>query len=108
MTLRFSRSEWLIMSSLFCCLSGSLAGDTSDSTFYFVRNEVMIPMRDGVKLHTVIFVPRELKDPLPILLSRTPYGALSEEKDLRASNWHLLQEGYIFAFQDEAQANSFL
>ncbi|HVN81126.1 MAG TPA: CocE/NonD family hydrolase, partial [Terriglobia bacterium] len=51
-------------------------------------------------LHTVIFVPKEIKENLPILLSRTPYGALGEEKDLRASNWHLLPDGYIFAFQD--------
>ncbi len=38
------------------------------------RRDVMIPMRDGVKLHTVILVPKDAKD-APILLTRTPYNA---------------------------------
>src|SRR5207237_9706115 len=42
--------------------------------FDYVRREVMIPMRDGVKLHTVILVPKGAKD-APILLTRTPYDA---------------------------------
>src|SRR5258706_6705210 len=45
----------------------------SDS-FDHVRREVMIPMRDGVRLHTVILVPRGAKR-APILLTRTPYDA---------------------------------
>ncbi len=43
-------------------------------SFDYVRREVMIPMRDGVKLHTVILVPKGAKD-APILLTRTPYNA---------------------------------
>jgi len=43
-------------------------------TFDYVRREVMIPMRDGVRLHTVILVPRGAKR-APILLTRTPYDA---------------------------------
>src|SRR6266550_810890 len=42
--------------------------------FDYVRREVMIPMRDGVKLHTVILVPKGAKR-APILLTRTPYNA---------------------------------
>lgn len=42
--------------------------------FDYVRREVMIPMRDGVKLHTVILVPKGAKD-APVLLTRTPYNA---------------------------------
>src|SRR5262252_151833 len=40
----------------------------------YEKREAMIPMRDGVKLHTVIVVPRGAKG-LPILLERTPYNA---------------------------------
>src|SRR5579863_5350679 len=40
----------------------------------YVRREVMIPMRDGVRLHTVILVPKGAKN-APILLTRTPYNA---------------------------------
>ena len=43
-------------------------------TFDYVRREVMIPMRDGVKLHTVILLPKGAKN-APILLTRTPYSA---------------------------------
>ncbi len=42
--------------------------------FDYERREVMIPMRDGVKLHTVVLVPKGAKS-APILLTRTPYGA---------------------------------
>src|SRR5277367_3344594 len=42
--------------------------------FDYLRREVMIPMRDGVKLHTVILVPKGAKG-APILLTRTPYSA---------------------------------
>jgi putative CocE/NonD family hydrolase len=60
----------------------------------------MIPMRDGFKLHTVIFTPTDAKQALPILLERTPYGAPHEEKALLSRYAHLISDGYIFAFQD--------
>ena len=44
------------------------------SSFDYVRRDVMIPMRDGVKLHTVILVPRGATR-APILFTRTPYDA---------------------------------
>ena len=44
------------------------------SSFDYTRREVMIPMRDGVKLHTVILVPKGATH-APILLTRTPYNA---------------------------------
>src|SRR5258707_4024346 len=44
------------------------------SSFDYVRREAMIPMRDGVKLHTVILVPKGAKN-AGILLTRTPYDA---------------------------------
>jgi hypothetical protein len=43
-------------------------------SFDYVKREVMIPMRDGVKLETVILIPRGARR-APILLTRTPYGA---------------------------------
>ncbi len=46
----------------------------STTGFDFERRDVMIPMRDGVKLHTVILVPKGAKS-APILLTRTPYDA---------------------------------
>jgi predicted acyl esterase len=40
----------------------------------FRYQEVMVPMRDGVHLQTVILTPVGMREPLPILLQRTPYG----------------------------------
>ena len=55
-------------------------------SFDHVRRDVMIPMRDGVKLHTVILVPKGAKG-APILLTRTPYNAteLTEPRPQRPS-----------------------
>ena len=41
----------------------------------FVIREEMVPMRDGVKLYTLILTPKDAKGELPILLKRTPYDA---------------------------------
>ncbi len=66
----------------------------------FTKSDVTIPMRDGVKLHAVVFKPVAAEAPLPIILERTPYGAMSEEKNLLAKYGHLIADGYIFAFED--------
>ncbi len=76
--------------------TAALAQDGSQ----FTKTDAMIPTRDGAKLHTIIFAPRDAHQPLPILLERTPYGAMDDEKDLRARYAHLIADGYIFAFQD--------
>ena len=60
----------------------------------FSRTEVQIPMRDGVRLFTVIAAPRAASEPLPILLTRTPYGARP------MSYRDLITDGYIFVSQD--------
>ena len=66
----------------------------------FEKREVMIPARDGVKLHTVLFIPHDPGGPLPILFERTPYGAPGDEKAVLARYAHFAADGYIFAFQD--------
>lgn len=67
------------------------------------KQEVMIPMRDGVRLHTVIFTPKEHAEPLPVLIQRTPYGAsVDEGYDIMKVPFfaNMAKEGYIFVFQD--------
>ncbi len=67
----------------------------------FTYQEVMIPMRDGVHLETVILTPVDQKDPLPILLTRTPYGVRDKAPDkIPASIKELAQDGYIFVSQN--------
>ena len=74
----------------------------------YTRREVMIPMRDGVKLHTVILVPRGAQR-APIILTRTPYGASMRASRIASSHLTatlptgddvLSSAGYIRVFQD--------
>lgn len=68
----------------------------------------MIRMRDGVKLYTVIFSPVGAKNPLPVLLQRTPYGAdpgFANDSALSLSLFgnnygSMMREGYFLVFQD--------
>jgi hypothetical protein len=67
----------------------------------YVRTEVMIPMRDGVKLHAVVLKPSDITTPLPILMERTPYGV-----DEMSGKWffnsrpELARAGYIYVGED--------
>jgi uncharacterized protein len=63
------------------------------SSFDYVRRVVMIPMRDGVKLHTVILVPRGAKS-AGILLTRTPYDADALTTHAQSSHLGPSLEGY--------------
>src|SRR3954468_3354840 len=70
-------------------------------TLTYSRRAVMIQMRDGVKLNTVIYTPQKAQAALPIMFLRTPYGV----NDMPSPNKNeyiadMAREGYIFAFQD--------
>ena len=63
----------------------------------------MIPMRDGIKLYTVILAPAHSTEALPILIQRTPYGASKDESyNIYKVPYlaELARGGYIFVFQD--------
>ncbi len=72
----------------------------SQSTEYS-RQEIMIPMRDGVKLYTVIYSPKNITEALPVLIERTPYGSDDEMNPaLQPYLKDMATDGYIFVFQD--------
>ena len=67
----------------------------------YSRQEVMIPVRDGIKLHTVIFTPKTTADKLPFLILRTPYGVNDYPSPERVPYIKdMADDGYIFVFQD--------
>ncbi|MFN9642470.1 MAG: CocE/NonD family hydrolase [Pirellula sp.] len=70
----------------------------------YEKQEVMIPMRDGVKLHTVIFSPKDTTKTYPILMKRTPYSCSPYGKDSLPTSLgpsdHFVKAGYIFVNQD--------
>jgi len=78
---------------------------TGESVHHFFhdyqRTELMIPMRDGVKLHTVILKPADIKAPLPFLIQRTPYGVDGVDRgSFFAGRPELARDGYIYVAQD--------
>jgi len=66
----------------------------------FDKIEQMVPMRDGVRLHTIIYAPKSHRESLPILFNRTPYGIDNIYRGFPGSLQELIEEGFIFAFQD--------
>src|SRR5258708_11084635 len=64
--------------------------------FDHVRRDVMIPMRDGVKLHTVILVPNAAlgKKSAPILMTRTPYEATALTSHAPSAHLSSILQGY--------------
>jgi len=74
-----------------------------DYSAIFAKTDVMIPARDGVKLHAEIYAPQNATTPLPIILERTPYG-IADGKDgysKKLSRYAaMISEGYIFVFED--------
>jgi len=67
----------------------------------FKLQEVMIPVRDGVHLQTVILTPIDQTGPLPILFRRTPYGVPEKPPEqMPPSLKELAADGYIFVFQN--------
>jgi len=86
---------------LWCAAVPLAAQEPPDPTVAFLKIDTMIPMRDGVRLHTSIFVPRGEHPPLPFILQRTPYGIDEAPRWVLAGYMKALaDEGYIFVFQD--------
>jgi len=76
---------------------------------HYTKYEFKIPMRDGVKLFTAIYTPKDDKKTYPILLTRTPYSVGPYGVDLYPGGGGMLQyakEEFIFALQDVRGRNS--
>ena len=80
------------------------AGRSADVRASYVKQEVMIPMRDGTRLFTIIYAPRDTSRRYPFMLTRTAYGIAPYGPDnyraVRRSERAFTREGYIFVYQD--------
>ena len=95
---------------LFCfapCPTNAQQPELSRSDFiarYYEKREVRIPMRDGVKLHTTVYSPRNKSRSYPILIKRTPYGSKpygnGQAVGAIGPSKYMEREGYIFVRQD--------
>jgi uncharacterized protein len=95
---------WLAVILLLFFVTGhAQAPNPPDYSLLFNKTDVMIPARDGVKLHTEIYSPKNASGPLPIILSRTPYGLSDDAKGYSRSLVRfadMIPDDYIFVLQD--------
>lgn len=90
---------------LFITKISAQLGDSAWVYQNYTKEEVMIPVRDGVKLFTAIYKPKNTSEKHPILMVRTPYSSAPYGKTmsprLYGSHWiKYLKENYIFVIQD--------
>jgi putative CocE/NonD family hydrolase len=74
-----------------------------DYSLLFTKTDAMIAARDGVKLHTEIYSPRDSSKPLPIIFERTPYGLADDAKGYSralARFTDMIPDNYIIVLQD--------
>ena len=71
---------------------------------HYTKIDTTIIMRDGIKLYTVIYVPKDVSNDLPFLMERTPYSAapygVDNYPNTIGPNRSLMKEQYIFVVQD--------
>jgi uncharacterized protein len=89
---------WLV-APVFLSINAGAQPSAPKSVYNF--EEVMIPVRDGVHLQTVILTPADQTGPLPILFRRTPYGVPAGALPRIPTSWkEFAQDGYIFVIQN--------
>lgn len=95
---------WVLVIVLLFLLTGhSQTPAQPDYSLLFDKTDVMIPVRDGVKLHTEIYTPKHATEALPIVMERTPYGLHDDEKGYSrviGRYSEMIPDDYIFVFQD--------
>ena len=95
---------WVLVIVLLFLLSGrSQTPNPPDYSLLFDKTDVMITARDGVKLHTEIYTPKNSTEPLPIVIERTPYGLHDDDKGysrILTRYAEMIPDDYIFVFQD--------
>ena len=103
------RTILLSFGVLFCCAAARAGNEKPDPQALYIRAhytkyDYRIPMRDGVKLFTSVYVPKDQTQKYPILLKRTPYsiepyGIDNYPRKLGPAD-SFVKEGFIFAYQD--------
>jgi len=71
---------------------------------HYTKYEYRIPMRDGTRLFTSVYVPKDLSQPYPIIMQRTPYSVgpygIDNYRPVVGPSEAAEKEGFIFAYQD--------
>ena len=91
--------------SIFCFFTFFISAQENFVEDNYNKTEVDIPMRDGIKLHTTIYSPKDTSsEKYPILMQRTPYSSKpygeGKFKTRIGPNEHLMKDKYIVVYQD--------
>jgi putative CocE/NonD family hydrolase len=94
----------IVLLSMFVLERPFSAQQTFDVKATYTKAEHMIAMRDGVKLFTAVYAPKDISQQYPILLNRTPYSCSpygrNAYKDTIGPSPLFVKEGYIIVYQD--------
>jgi putative CocE/NonD family hydrolase len=102
----FAGLRLVVIVSVLVAITPALVHAQSDSDVKanYTKMEQMIPMRDGVKLFTSIYIPKDTSRKYPIMFDRTPYSVApygaDKYKTLLGPDELFAREGYIFVYQD--------
>jgi putative CocE/NonD family hydrolase len=100
--------KFCIAFSLLLLVLSVSAQNSQDSAWIrdnYIKKEINIPMRDGVKLFTAVYMPKDATEKHPILMTRTPYSCAPYGENNWRSFWgghfrYYMREGYIIVLQD--------
>jgi putative CocE/NonD family hydrolase len=91
----------------FCACAQRMQGNNPDAAYVkanYTKYEYQIPMRDGIKLFTSVYVPKDTTKKYPIMMDRTPYSVgpygSDKYKGTLGPSSLFLHDGYIFVYQD--------
>lgn len=99
----------ILIPSLFIAVVTASQSYLQDSAWFvdnYVKKELYVPMRDGIKLFTAVYMPEDMSEKHPILMRRTPYScAPYGEQNFPSNFWtrhwkYYARENYIFVVQD--------
>lgn len=103
----FSLLTLLVLIGVTSCKKSTNSPEKVSTTYVednYTKKEVDIEMRDGVKLHTTIYTPKDTSKKYPIMMQRTPYSSQpyggGKFKEKIGPNIHMMQDGYIVVYQD--------
>jgi putative CocE/NonD family hydrolase len=90
---------------IFCSFVGfSQTNDADYARKNYIKKEIYVSMRDGVKLFTSIYLPKDSTKKYPILMQRTPYSVApygdGKYRNSLGPSAELMRDGYIFVYQD--------
>src|SRR6266436_5056006 len=95
----------LVLLFLYSVFAGAFArAEDFDIPAHYAKYEYRIPMRDGKRLFTAVYMPKDASEKFPILLTRTPYSVAPYGTDhypkVLGQSVRFAQEKFIFVYQD--------